>query len=341
MVSITKKPHRGNFVVNRFLKHHLFYEWLSNPAINMKLTLIFFLLIITGVHAQTPVPELFLGAKLNTNLQERDMAISPDGSEMFYTLQSGQGIFSTILFRRKLANGSWSDPEVASFSGKFGDLEPAFSPDGKKLYFASNRPVPGVERRNYDIWVTERSGSSWSEPKNLGESINTPDAHEYYPSISANGNLYYTAHYPNNVGGEDIQFAKWTGEHFEKSVPLDTAVNSTHDEFNAFVSLDESFIVFSSYGRSDDTGGGDLYISKKDPQGKWQKAVNLKALNSRRLDYCPYVSFDKKLFYFTSNRFDIPNSYEKATTYKDLQSKYNGALNGSDNIYVVGFDALK
>ncbi len=68
---------------------------------------------------------------ISTGFSERDFAISPDGTEIYYTLQSPQGIFQTIVFSRKLANGTWSKPEVTPFAGKFSDLEPAFSAEGK------------------------------------------------------------------------------------------------------------------------------------------------------------------------------------------------------------------
>src|SRR5689334_5246390 len=94
-----------------------------------------------AIFAQAPTtPALFLGDKFNTPLQERDMAISPDGKEMYYTLQSGQGVFSTILMRTKGSGDQWSEPTVVSFSGMFSDLEPAFSQDGKTMFFCSNRP---------------------------------------------------------------------------------------------------------------------------------------------------------------------------------------------------------
>ena len=70
----------------------------------------------------------------------RDMAISPNGDEIFYTLQYNYGMLSTILYSKKV-NGKWSSPEVAVFCGKHKDLEPAFSFDGTKLYFSSNRPL--------------------------------------------------------------------------------------------------------------------------------------------------------------------------------------------------------
>ena len=67
----------------------------------------------------------------------RDMAISPKGDEIFYTMQFNYGMLSTILYAKKVG-GKWTAPEVADFCGKYKDLEPAFSYDGTKLYFSSN-----------------------------------------------------------------------------------------------------------------------------------------------------------------------------------------------------------
>jgi hypothetical protein len=292
--------------------------------------------------AQAPaVPELFLGEKFNTSMQERDMAISPDGKEMYYTIQSGQGIFSTIVMRTLASGGKWGEPVVASFSGMFSDLEPAFSQDGKKLFFCSNRPSSGDKKKDYDIWMMERTGNTWGSPKNLGPAVNT-EADEFYPSIANNGNLYFTAQYEGKgPGREDIYVSKWVNGEYTPATALDTAVNSKSYEFNAFVAPDESYIIFTSYGRKDDTGGGDLYMSWKDASGKWTKSKNLKQLNSQRLDYCPYVSSDKKTLYFTSNRHSVAGSYAKAVTYDDLKKTYGGILNGGDNVYWVSFDIVK
>lgn len=288
--------------------------------------------------AQAPSsPALFLEDKFNSNLQERDMAISPDGKEMYYTLQSGQGVFSTILMRTKKSNGNWSEPSVAPFSGMFSDLEPAFSHDGRKLYFCSNRPLSGDKKKDYDIWVMERNGNVWGQPVNLGPVINTA-ADEFYPSVTRSGNLYFTAQYQGKgPGREDIYVARWSDGSYQTPVALDTMVNSKSFEFNAFVSPDEKFILFTSYGRKDDSGGGDLYISGKDAAGNWTKSRNLKQLNSTRLDYCPYVSPDGKTLYFTSNRHALRDTYQKPVTLAELQKAYRGSLNGSDNIYWVSF----
>lgn len=290
--------------------------------------------------AQPPEhPGLFLEGTVSTNLNERDMAISPDGTEMYYTLQANQNAFSTIVHRRRVNGLNWSAPEVASFSGAFGDLEPAFSRDGQKLFFSSNRPLSGDKTKDYDIWFVEKVNGLWSNPVNLGKPVNT-DANEFYPSVATNGNLYFTAEYTTGIGKEDIYVCRWTNGTFGKSEPLDTAVNSKRWEFNAYVSPDESYILFTSYGRKDDSGGGDLYISLKDATGKWKPAENLKAINSSKIDYCPFVSVDQKILYFTSGRHELPSTYSRPVTYNELIERYNSAANGSENIYWMDFDRL-
>lgn len=282
---------------------------------------------------------LFMEGAVSTNLNERDMAITPDGNEMYYTLEAAQNAFSTILYRYKLPGNKWSAPEVAPFSGQFKDLEPAFSADGRKLFFSSNRPLSGKQAKDFDIWVVERTkDGTWSSPRNVGAPVNT-EANEFYPSVALSGNLYFTSEYGKGVGKEDIYVCQWQDGKYMESVALDTAVNSKLWEFNAFVSPDEKFILFTSYGRKDDHGGGDLYISFRDADG-WKPAKNVSALNSPKLDYCPFVSFDQKTLFFTSSRHDLPSVYEKSTKYTALVKAYNSVLNGSENIYWIDFQAL-
>jgi WD40-like Beta Propeller Repeat len=291
---------------------------------------------------ETPPAKLSLlgESNISTSVNERDFVISPDGSEIYYTISTPKSTFQTIVVCKNMGNGKWSQPEIAPFAGEFSDLEPAISADGKTLFFASNRPVSGTEPKDFDIWKVERNGSGWGKPVNLGTTVNT-EADEFYPSITKNGNLYFTAQYKGGVGREDIYVAEWKNMQYQKAVVLDTAVNSKAYEFNAFVSPDERFIIFTSYGRKDDSGGGDLYMSVKDAQGKWQPAKNLTALNSKQLDYCPYVSPNGKALFFTSERHQLPVSFQAGkASVKAIKEIVASPLNGTGNIYWIKFSSV-
>lgn len=277
---------------------------------------------------------------ISTAINERDFAISPDGKEIYYTVSTPKSTFQTIVFIRQVKQGEWSKPAVVSFAGNYSDLEPAFSADGKTLYFASNRPITGEKIKDFDIWKVSRHGDAWSAPVNLGNVINT-EGDEFYPSIAKNGNIYFTAAYKHGPGREDIYQSVFKDGAYQKSFPLDTAVNTKFYEFNAFVDPDEQYIIFTSYGRKDDMGGGDLYISKKDEKGQWTKAVNMKSINSKQLDYCPYVSPDGKSLFITSERHDLPTHFDKRKAgYEDVVNASIAPKNGNGNIYWIDFVAL-
>jgi Tol biopolymer transport system component len=280
--------------------------------------------------------EVFAEGSVSTYMNERDFAISPDGTEIFFTVSTPKSSFQTIVFVRKIKEGEWTKPEIVSFAGSYSDLEPAFSADGKTLFFSSNRPIEGSAAKDFDIWKVTRTTQGWSSPINLGAPINTKED-EFYPSIARNGNLYFTAQYSKGIGKEDIYLSYLKDNTYQEPVALDSAVNSKLYEFNAYVSPDENYILFTSYGRKDDTGGGDLYISVKE-NGKWKPATNLKELNSAQLDYCPSVFPDGNILFITSERHSLPVSFStNKATFDMVKSAYTKTLNSTGNIYWIDF----
>jgi len=284
-------------------------------------------------------PKLFGRGVLSNGLSNRDFTISPDSNEIYFTIQQPRFLSSTILKMRK-TNGKWGEPEVASFSGKYLDLEASFTPDGNAIFFSSNRPVTGTAPKNdFDIWKINRlTDGSWSEPVHLDTTMNS-NKDEYYPSAAKNGDLYFTVAAAYGKGKEDIVMCKPVKDGYSKPVSLPEAINSPNYEFNPFIDPDERFIIFSSQGRKDDMGGGDLYISKKDKDGNWLPAKQLPApINSAGLDYCPYVTRDGKYLIFTSNRANPQFSDLKTKSYQQLKDLLTNPGNGFDDIYWVKFD---
>ena len=160
---------------------------------------------------------------------------------------------------------------------------------------------------------------------------------EFYPSVTKSGNLYFTTQIETGKGKEDIVVCELKNGHYLPPVSLSESINSKGYEFNAFVDPDEQYILFSSFGRNDDMGHGDLYLSvKKD--NAWQPAVNLANLNSNALDYCPFVTWDKKYLFFTSSRASYKSPFSKRQSIEDLKKGLSDPGNGFDDIYWVRFD---
>jgi hypothetical protein len=243
-----------------------------------------------------------------------------------------------MYLRKK--SGKWSEPDVAPFSGIYNDLEATFVANGKKIFFSSNRPLNANDSTNdYNIWFVEKKNGNWSTPVALGPVVNS-ERDEFYPSLAKNGNLYFTTQLETGKGKEDIVMCEWKNGEYQPPLSLPDAINSKGFEFNAFVDIDEQFILFSGYGRNDDLGKGDLYISTR-KNGEWQPAINLgKNINSAFLDYCPFVSWDKKYLFFTSNRITYKSPFTKKQTVAELKKGLQNAGNGLDDIYWIRFDSL-
>lgn len=269
----------------------------------------------------------------------RDFTISPKEDELFFTIESNKNTIAAIIQMEK-RNGKWKI-NIAPFSGKYYDLEASFAPDGNALYFSSNRPKnDSTSKQDFDIWKTEKRNGSWQLPVNLGTTINS-DMDEFYPSVTNDGSIFFTAAYPHSKGKEDIWKSAFVDGIYTTPINLSDAVNSDKYEFNAFVLPDESAIVFTSCGRKDELGGCDLYISKKDKQGKWQMATNAGAtINSSSLDFCPFVSADRRFFVFTSNRSKLKKSYPKQLNLDAFIQEIGQLQNGKNNLYWIAADAI-
>ncbi len=213
-----------------------------------------------------------------------------------------------------------------------------FPPMEIRLYFTSNRPLVDSESaKDFDIWYIEKKNNKWGKPINMGTVINT-DKDEFYASVAKNGNLYFTR--DNDSTKDDIFFSAYINGIYTTPVAMDTAINSTGYDFNAFVDPEEKYIIFSSYKRNDDMGGGDLYISAR-RSGHWMPAINMGSkINSVALDYSPFVSFDKKYFFFSSRESLIDFTPGKVQKLEGVQKSLASYGNGNEDIYIVGAEIL-
>ncbi|CAL2083899.1 conserved hypothetical protein [Tenacibaculum sp. 190524A05c] len=265
----------------------------------------------------------------------RDFTLSSNGNEAYFTIQNLNESKGAIVKAKKI-NNTWSNFEIVSFSGTYRDIEPFLSPDNLRLYFSSNRPLGKDNKQtDYDIWYVERTSinSKWSQPKNIGAPVNTKH-NEFYPSLSKNNNLYYTSDQFTATTKDDILFAKWNNSSYEEPLKLNENVNGKGYEFNAFISPNEDFLLYTVYKAEDGFGSGDLYVSFKDKNGDFIKRKNLgKYINSSRMDYSPFYDATSEILYFTSKRDNTKDI--KTADFKSFQEMAESYMNGQSRIYKV------
>src|SRR6185436_3777611 len=148
----------------------------------------------------------------------------------------------------------WRPPVAQAFSSLYNDREPRLSPDGRRLYFSSNRPIAPdtARRRDLDLWMVERKGSEPVGPPAKLEGVNS-DAQDFTPVVTANGTLYFisTRGDPSGPGADvHIYRARRNGSGYQPPERLDPAV-SIGFETNVYVSPDEKLMIVSRDGAPD------------------------------------------------------------------------------------------
>jgi len=278
--------------------------------------------------------QLFAPGIISTALNELNATFSPDGSLVLYTIanNSSSHTFYTIFTSRK-RKGEWSRPTIAPFSGQFSDADPFFAPNGRGLYFISLRPRSGAgeAQKNFDVWYVPYDKDRWLTPQHLGDSVNS-DKDELYPAVSQSGNLYFSRETEN---GYDIMMSAATATGYGLASPIKGRLNTKAIEYDAYVSPDERFIIFTAIGRDDSMGSGDLYISFNH-HGEWSPARNLgDKINSAFMDQCPGMSPDGTKFLFTSFRDNNSFSFREPVKTDDYFEVLSSPFNGLGNIFWI------
>ncbi len=262
----------------------------------------------------------------------RDVAVSPNEKEVFYTLISPNSDYSAIAYSKRVGR-AWTDPRTAAFSGRFLDLEPFVAPDGETLYFISNRPMKQrPNAKDFNIWYCKKSNGVWGRAFPLDTNINTP-LNESRPTLSNYGALYFSR-YNELSASEDIFFCTKEKGKFTPPVPLDDNLNSSKTETNAYIAPDERFILFAS-DRKPCQGGTDIFIAYKSG-ATWLKPKPLSGLiNSGVLEFAPFVSYNGEKFFFSSERDDINNLKNTSMSFDSFLQLLGNPANTTGNVYWV------
>lgn len=220
-------------------------------------------------------------------------AFSADQTEIYWQ------ILPPKIMVIKQISGTWTKPELASFSDTDNNQAPFVAYD-TTIYFSSSRNVGQGE---LDIWYVTKENDKYGEPKNIGTKINT-DKSESQPTISKNRTLFYAGYVPGKLYNQGIYYSTFLNGEYSEPVLLPEPINLMDTsilDYTPFIAADESYLLFCSNRQNPEIELCHIYISYKNDYGIWGKPIDLsKKMGFIESSKFPYITPDNKFLFFSS-----------------------------------------
>ncbi|MGN6281138.1 TolB family protein [Frateuria sp.] len=285
-------------------------------------------------------PEVFAPGVISGPAAEDSAAFTPNGTAVFFDRIRWPN--AAILVAHRTATG-WSSPEVAPFSGRWLDHDPAMAPDGSFLVFSSNRPDrPGGKPLDAvmangkvapgsggHLWRVDRKGEGWGEPVRLPDAVNA-SSRTYAPSVAADGSVYFQA--PGADGDFRLYRSQYRGGTYQPPVGVKLGKAAAH-KLDPAIAPDESFIVFdANYADKDQPDR--LYIAFREGD-HWGAPIDLGDEVNKASPWGSHLGADHRTLYFSSTRgvrVHYPRS--EAQGRQDV-ARMEAWDNGLDNLWSI------
>jgi len=244
--------------------------------------------------------ELFAPGIASTRYSEVRLTLSPDGrTALWFSRDRPGGAGGYDIWMSRRVAGGWGPAQPVTFNSSGRDFDPAFSADGRFVYFCSDRPGGSGGDDIYRVGV---SASGFGTPVNLGARVNSA-GNEFAPMLSPDGGtLLFSSDRGGGAGGHDLFTARRRGHGFAVAAPLAGGVNTAANEFDATFLRDGATIVFA---RAMDfrTDRVDLFQASK-VRGRYGAGIILPdSINGRFDTYGPMLDWsDRDRLAFSGRR---------------------------------------
>ena len=211
-----------------------------------------------------------LSGKVNTEYHDGGLSFSPIGDLIIYRNitdgMSGATRSGDIYVSKRGKSGKWGAPKeilnkfpkiAKKINSTYFESSASMTADGKRIYFVSERPGGQGQA---DIYYVEQKRGKWSEPLNLGPSINTV-SDEKCVFIHPNGEvLFFTSNgYEKSVGSYDVYYSVKNGDSWSEPKNMGYPINTVKEEKTVSVSADGSTMYVGAYYDIDSKGDADIF----------------------------------------------------------------------------------
>ena len=216
--------------------------------------------IAIAAPAATPAIERLA---ISTPMSDVRLAVSPDGRHRLWGVVN-RGELEIV--ESWLVGSAWTPPVPVSFNGDANDFDPAFAPDGRSVWFFSNRAGGAGGDDLYRVAFDPRT-RAYGAPRNLGPMVNTP-GNEWAPSLSPDGEtLLFSSNRPGGAGKQDLYIAPLHRGRIGTPASLGPAIETGEDEFDATFAGSADAIVFTR-GDAEGEAGTQLHLATLS-RGTW------------------------------------------------------------------------
>jgi hypothetical protein len=140
------------------------------------------------------------------------------------------------IYSAELVDGIWTNIKPFTYNNPlYSFCTPALTPDGERIYFSSD--IPGGYG-GMDLYYCDRLNNDWDKPVNMGPVINT-SKNESFPFACRFGKLFFASDGHKGFGGKDLFYTQEINKEWISPVHLDSAINSTADDFG--IVIDSTF----------------------------------------------------------------------------------------------------
>jgi hypothetical protein len=295
-----------------------------------------------------------LGPVVNSTFADFDPFISKDGLSLYFAAGRGRGGFGQRdlwVSRRASRNAPWGSPKNLgpTINTAVHEVKPTLSPDGRRLYFASDR-LGGFGA--FDLYVSRRHDThddfGWQPPVNLGSGINTTANEEsamtFFEDDETDVTIaYFVSDRLDGIGEEDIYATTLLSNGTFGPVTLVQELSTPSFDHDPAIRRD-GLEMFLASDRPGTYGADDIWVATREcTADAWSAPVNLGPLvntptrpsdEEQANDWRPSLSSDGTTLYFNSafragnlsDMFDI-----WVTTRTKIQHDSRDAVDGDDD----------
>ena len=256
-------------------------------------------------------PQIVKG--ISTQDDEYLPIISPDQELSFFTRRSDkmslQDITTTTIeefvFSKKI-NGDFEVGQALTYPFNLESNEggASITIDNKILYYTKCiRDNKGYN--NCDIYYVNRENGAWSNVQEFPKNISKIDSWESQPTVSSDGKtIIFSSDRSGGYGKMDLYEISKVNDTWTSPKNLGSTINSNENEKSPYLHTDGKTLFFASTNFPS-LGGFDIFYSRKDSLGNWQKPINIGyPINTVADEISLFVSTDGNQAYFASNNLN-------------------------------------